>query len=84
MPIEKKGKEKEEKQRSIKDMPVYDADADVVGLALTVPSWTGSIQRVWKKTNFEKVSEVAKINLAIALEGLNETATDVIQTLREV
>lgn len=84
LPIEKKEKEKEEKQRSIKDMPAYDADADVVGLALTVPSWTGSIQRVWKKTNFEKVSEVAKINLAIALEGLNETATDVIQTLREV
>ena len=73
-----------EKPVSIKDMPEFDADADVIGLALTVPSWTNSIQRVWKKTDFEMVSQNAKTNLVTALEELNETATDVIQTLREV
>lgn len=84
MPKEEKEEEKDEKQRTIKDMPAYDADADVVGLALTVPSWTSSIQRVWKKTDFETVSQNAKTNLATALEELNATAIDVIQTLREV
>lgn len=83
MPKEEE-EEKEVKQRTIKDMPAYDADADVVGLALTVPTWTGSIQRVWKKTDFEVVSQNAKKNLATALKELNETAIEVIQTLREV
>ena len=80
----KEENEKCEKPVSIKDMPEFDADADVVGLALTVPSWTGSIQRVWRKTDFDIVSENAKANLVTALEELNETATDVIQALREV
>ena len=83
-PKEKTEEKKEENALSIKDMPEYNPDADVVGLTLTVPSWTSSIQRVWKKTNFNEVSEKTKTNLASALEDLNETANDVLETLREV
>ena len=56
---------------SVKDMPVYDPDAEVTGLTLTVPSWTSSIIRTMDKTNLTEVSDKAKANLISALSKLN-------------
>ena len=56
---------------SVNDMPVYDPDAEVTGLTLTVPSWTSSIIRTMDKTNLTEVSDKAKANLISALSKLN-------------
>ena len=62
---------------SIKEMPVFDPDAAVASLALTIPSWVGSIQRAEKNTDFAQISErvrgqlICELDkLAFAIEGL--------------
>lgn len=55
---------------SVKDMPEYDPDAELVGLTLTIPSWEGSIERVIKTANLKKASRKAKDELLDSLNGL--------------
>jgi len=58
------------KPPSIKDMPEFDPDAEVVGLTLTIPTWTSSMNRVLNKTDFKIVSEKAKSKLIDVLLDL--------------
>ena len=44
---------------SVKDMPVYDPDAEILSLALTVPSWASSIKRTYSNAKFIEVSDKA-------------------------
>ena len=53
---------------SVKDVPKFDPDAEIVGLSLTVPSWTGSLKRMQEK-DMSEVSMKAKLDLA---RNLNE------------
>ena len=68
---------------SIKDMPVYDPDAEFTGLALTVPSWMGSINRVRSKMDLREVSDEAKAALAAALTQLQGEILDMLRVIKE-
>lgn len=63
---------------SVKDMPVFDPDAEVTGLTLTIPSWSGSIDRTISGTDLSIVSAEAKARLASALLGLQEKASEML------
>lgn len=68
---------------SVKDMPEYDPDAEIVGLTLTIPSWEGSIERVIKTANLEKASTKAKHELLDSLKSLLNQITSIIDAIKE-
>lgn len=68
---------------SIKEMPQYDPDAEVASLALTVPSWTDSVIRVQKNTDFGKISERARWRLVYELDRLAYCIDGMLTVLKE-
>ncbi len=68
---------------SVKDMPEYDPDAEIVGLTLTIPSWKGSIERVIKTANLKRASIKAKSELLNSLNALQEQIKLIIETIKE-
>ncbi|MBR3378979.1 MAG: hypothetical protein IKG72_02390, partial [Bacillus sp. (in: Bacteria)] len=68
---------------SVKDMPEYDPDAEIVGLTLTIPSWEGSIERVIKTANLEKASTKAKHELLDSLKSLLNQIMSIIDAIKE-
>lgn len=68
---------------SIKDMPQYDPDAEIVGLSLTVPSWTSSIERVMKNLDISAVSCDARIKLAKTMIDLQFEVQSMLSALKE-
>ena len=52
---------------SVKDTPAFDPDAEINGLALTIPSWCSSMERVRHTINPDIVSENAKSRLRSSL-----------------
>jgi len=68
---------------SIKEIPQYDPDAEVASLALTVPSWTDSVKRVQKNTDFKKISERARWRLVYELDHLLFTVDGMLSALKE-
>ncbi len=67
---------------SIKDMPVYDPDAEIVSLSLTIPSWVSSIIRVRGTSNMEETSTEARDRLKKELTGLKSTVDKMLYALR--
>ena len=67
---------------SIKDMPVYDPDAEIVSLSLTIPSWISSIIRVRGTSNMEEVSTGARDRLKKELTSLKSTVDKMLYALR--
>jgi hypothetical protein len=67
---------------SIKDMPEYDPDAEVIGLTLTIPSWSSSINRIIQ-SNLETVSDSAKQKLYTALIDLQESVSLMLSAIEE-
>ncbi len=74
-------KKRQERKASIKDMPQYDPDAEIVSLSYTIPSWVGSIDRVLGKVGFENVSNEAKVKLRKELEKLDFTVETLFMAL---
>lgn len=68
---------------SVKDMPAFDPDAEVTGLSLTVPSWTGSITRTRAMANFKIVSDRAKQDLVNVLLLLQTEITKILDAIKE-
>ncbi len=68
---------------SVKNMPIYDPDAEISSLILTIPSWVSSINRTRSTTNIGEISEHAKCRLEKELSGLNETINTMLMTLKE-
>jgi hypothetical protein len=68
---------------SVKDMPAYDPDAEIYSLALTIPSWVGSIDRVRSATHFDEISEAARCGLEAELDNLQTIVNSMISTLKE-
>ena len=71
---------------SVKDMPIYDPDAEFTGLTLTVPSWTSSIRRVRRAEDgaaSREVSHEAKAALAGALVTLQEEIQNMLRVIKE-
>ena len=52
---------------SVKDTPAFDPDAEINGLALTIPSWCSSMKRVRNAIDPDIVSEDAKSRLRSGL-----------------
>ncbi|MBR3245871.1 MAG: hypothetical protein IKF90_24715 [Parasporobacterium sp.] len=69
--------------KSIKDMPVYDPDAEITGLTLTIPSWTSSIIRVKDSSSFHSASGQAKRQLTDALADHMTVISDMLATIRK-
>jgi hypothetical protein len=68
---------------SVKDLPAFDPDAELTGLALTIPSWTSSLQRAKEKTKFSMVSVTAKANLEKVLITHIETGAEILDIIKE-
>ena len=47
---------KKEKVASIKDMPEYDPEAEIMSLCLTLPIWTRQMERARNSSDFRKIS----------------------------
>lgn len=58
----------------IKQMPVYDKDAELESLTLTVNAWTSSLERFLRITDLSLSSSEAKTRLNTALMKLGNTA----------
>ena len=58
---------------SVKDMPVFDPDAEISSLTLTIPSWQSSMERAMGAADLRIVSAYARKNLVNALDSLKET-----------
>lgn len=68
---------------SVKDMPQFDPDAEIVGLTLTIPSWIRSIDRVIIKTDLATASDDAKNNLIYASREIVSHIEKLISALEE-
>ena len=68
----------------IKVTPKYDPDAEIAGLALTVPSWVSSIERARSHADINAVSTDAKSKLEEALMSLQEKVSQMLWNIREV
>lgn len=63
---------------TVKDMPKYDPDAEIVSLSFTIPSWIGSVDRVLDKVNFENTSMQARQKLKSELSNLKFTVDTIL------
>lgn len=68
---------------SVKDMPSYDPDAEIVALTYTIPSWAESIRRVCEKVDFAAVTVPAKRKLADALTRLMQEIRLLLEKVRD-
>lgn len=68
---------------SVKNLPKYDPDSEILSLSLTVPSWVNSIERV-HKTITNRISNTAAENLFDRLCELRKTIDQTINTIMEV
>lgn len=69
---------------SIKEMPVYDPDAEISSLTLTIPSWISSINRTRSASDFNDVTSDACRRLEKELKNLKETINHMLEALKEV
>ena len=68
---------------SVKDMPTDDADSEIAGMTLTIPSWISSLERVRGKANFPIISATAKQNLISALNQLQQAIEYMLSAAKE-
>lgn len=69
---------------SIKNMPVYDPDAEISSLALTIPSWVSSINRTRSVANFSEISINAQCSLENELLALKKTINTILASMKEI
>lgn len=73
----------EQRSITIKDMPMYDPDAEITSLALTIPSWCSSIERVQSTADFHTVSGNAKYKLYSQLISLQTVTNAMLAEIEE-
>ena len=73
-----------EKQKTVKDMPDYDPDAEVSILTLTIPSWKGVINRVIAALSMHPVSGKARSKLKSELLALSHSLVELMKAISEV
>jgi len=69
---------------SVKNMPVYDPDAEISSLTLTIPSWVSSINRTRLIANFSEISINAQCSLENELLVLKETINTILASMKEI
>jgi len=67
----------------IRQMPVYDPDAEVNSLCMTITSWVSSIERVNRSVNYGTITERAKLELMKDLTILEQTIYSMQKSLVE-
>ena len=67
----------------IKNMPAFDPDAEVNGLALTIPTWISFISRTREKVDLDVVSVTARRKLEEVLQDLMENIGAILQLIKE-
>lgn len=76
------GKEPEQEMgATVKDMPVFDPDAELKGLTLTIPTWVSSLERLRQNVVLEESSPGARLRLIQALSTLDNKAVQLSQLL---
>ena len=68
---------------SVKDMPVFDPDAEIAGITLTIPSWISSIARARRSSKVNLSSGYAKSKLAEGLRKLQHEAQNMLAVIEE-
>ncbi len=81
LPSRQRGHVEEEPLPEIKNMPVYNADSEVEGIILTIPSWTSSIVRTQGKADFAQISQKSKDKLKDALIELSSTINGFLESM---
>lgn len=76
-------KDTTEPRTSVKDMPAFDPDSEVIGLTLTIPSWSSSIERVRTKSDLTIISPHARQGLINALQKLINSVDDMLSVIKE-
>ena len=76
-------RERRSSRPSVKDMPTYDPDSEIVALTYTIPSWGESIRRVCEKVNFTIVTNPAKKKLTEALNSLMQEIRLLLEKVRD-
>lgn len=72
-----------ENQKTIKDMPEYDPDAELSILTLTIPSWRGIMSRVVIALSLHPVSNQAKSKLKNELVLLSQSLFEILKAIME-
>ena len=70
-------------KHSVKTPPAYDPDAETQSLALTIPSWIGSISRVHSVTDFSQISSHVRHNLKNELSSLKAIIETMMSAIKE-
>lgn len=68
-------------QTKIKEMPAFDPDMEIRGLALTIPTWMSAIARAEKKTDMELASDYAKRQIADSLMQLEKQIHETLEAI---
>jgi len=68
---------------SVKDIPVYDPDAEISSLALTIPSWISSINRTCSAADLSSTTYNARSKLEKQLLELKVTIDSMLAAIRE-
>ncbi|WP_312644145.1 hypothetical protein [Hydrogenoanaerobacterium sp.] len=68
---------------SVKNMPAYDPDAEILSLVFTIPSWISSIERTRSSADFTEVSSNARHRLENELSRLQSTVDAVLTAVKE-
>ena len=66
----------------IKEMPKYDPDMELNGLALTIPTWTAAIARAESKSDIALVSDKAKDQVRKSLNYLEDQIQKTLEALK--
>lgn len=67
---------------TVKDMPVFDPDADISSLVLTIPSWISSMERTLFIVDLNLVSDRAKNSFIKMLNNLKNSADNILINLQ--
>lgn len=68
---------------SVKNMPEYDPDAEILSLVFTIPSWISSIERTHSATNFTEISGDARHRLDYELNRLQASVVMILLAIKE-
>ena len=64
-------------------MPLYDPDAEISSLVLTIPSWISSIDRTRSSANLQGISSNARSKLDEELSRLKKTIDTMLFAIKE-
>ena len=68
---------------SVKNMPIYDPDAEISSLTLTIPSWVSSINRTKSSADFSYITDKARRKLEKELLELKKTIDSILAAIKE-